>query len=82
MITAETLYEKAKDLDTATLQEVADFLDFVTRKHDRQRQYEEMRKYFPAGEINKTLQKPAYTTKTLTIEQMDEAIEYEAGLRK
>lgn len=82
MITAEVIYEKTKKLDQATLQEVADFVDFITQKHDLQRLYDEMRKYFPQGEIETADQKLEYTTRTLSLEDMDAAIEYEAGQRR
>lgn len=79
MITAEVIYEKTKTLDKATLQEVADFVDFVAKKRNIQKQYDEMRKHFPLGKIEAADQKPEYTTKTLSVEEMDEAIAYEAG---
>ena len=82
MITAEVIYEKTKTLDKATLQEVADFVDFVARKRNTRKQYEEMRKHFPAGKIEEAYKKPAYSSKALTIEEMDAAIDYEAGQRK
>ena len=82
MITAETIYEKAKQLDSNTLQVVADFVDFVAGKRSKQQQFAEMRRYFPAGKLETSVEKPAYTTKKLTIEEMDQAVEYEAGLRK
>lgn len=84
MITAEAIYEKAKDLDSATLQEAYDFLDFLTykRKSDWQRVLEEKNQFFPETELETPNQKPVYTTRTLSLEEMDAAIEYEAGLHK
>ena len=63
MITAEVIYEKTKTLDKATLQEVADFVDFVARKRNTRKQYEEMRKHFPAGKIEEADKKLALTLK-------------------
>jgi hypothetical protein len=84
MVTAEVIYEKAKLLDSITLQEVADFLDFVAykRKADFQKLLEEKRQYFPETKLKLPRKKPAYTTKTLTLEDMDAAIEEQAGLHK
>lgn len=82
MITAEVIYEKTKELDAHTLQEVADFVDFLASKQSSQKTKKEMRQYFPLGEIESYDQKPAYSNKTLSIEDMDAAIDYEAGLRK
>lgn len=84
MVTAEVIYEKAKLLDSITLQEVADFLDFVAykRKADFQKLLEEKRQYFPETKPEPPDAKPVYTTKTLTLEEMDAAVEYEAGQHK
>jgi hypothetical protein len=79
MITAEAIYEKAKMLDAYTLQEVADFLDFVVSKHDWRKLQEQKRQFFPVTEIESLDQKPSYSTKVLSIEDMDAAIEYEAS---
>lgn len=83
MVTAEAIYEKAKELDTATLQEAYDFLDFLAyrRKSDFQRMLEEKSRYFPETTLEPPDRKPAYTARTLTLEDMDAAVEYEAGLR-
>jgi hypothetical protein len=43
---------------------------------------EEKRKYFPETKLQLPRQKPAYTTKILTLEDMDSAIEEQAGLHK
>ena len=82
MITAEMIYEKAKALDAFTLQEVSDFLDFVTSKHDWRKLQEQKRLFFPVTEIESLDQKPSYSTKVLSIEDMDAAIEYEASRAK
>ncbi|MCP4696996.1 MAG: hypothetical protein GY862_09120 [Gammaproteobacteria bacterium] len=82
MDTAETIYQKIKMLDTHTLLEVADFIDFLLSQHHVQKMQEEMRQYFPAREFEPPDQKPVYTTTTLSIEEMDAAVEYEAGKHK
>ena len=82
MITAEAIYEKAKVLDAYTLQEVADFLDFVVSKHGIRKLQDEKRKYFPMTAIESPDQKPSFSTKVLSIEDMDAAIEHEASQAK
>ncbi len=82
MVTAETIYQKAKSLDTQTLQEVSNFLDFMLSKRNERIIKEEMGKYFPTTAFEAFDQKPVYTTKTLSIEAMDAAVEYEAGKHK
>ncbi len=42
----------------------------------------EQRKYFPVTEIETLEQKPSYSTKVLSIEDMDAAIEHEASKAK
>ncbi len=84
MVSAEVIYEKAKQLDTATLQEAYDFLDFLAhrRKSGFQEMLEKKRDFFPETALENPGQKPVYTTRTLSLEEMDAAVEYEAGLRK
>ncbi len=82
MITAELIYEKAKMLDSYTLQEVADFLDFVASKKDMRKLQEDKRKYFPVVAIESPDQKPNLSTKVLSVEEMNAAIEYEASRAK
>lgn len=82
MITAETIYEKAKTLDSHTLQEVANFVDFLKSKQKSHKAKQEMRQFFPQGTLESHDQKPPYTEKVLSIEDMDAAIEYEAGQQK
>jgi len=82
MITAETIYQKAKLLDAFALQEVADFLDFVVSKHGIHKLQDEKRKYFPMTAIESPDQKPSFSNQVLSIEEMDVAIEYEASKAK
>ncbi|CAA6828038.1 MAG: Unknown protein [uncultured Thiotrichaceae bacterium] len=67
MITTETI--KAKQQDPSLLQESADFAWILDEK----------RKYFAETEIECPTDKPAYVTKQLTLEEMDAAVEHEAG---
>lgn len=84
MITAETIYQKAKQLDHSLLQEAADFIDFLAykRKADFEQMVDEKRHYFADTEIELATDKPAYVTKQLTVEEMDAAVDYEAGQHK
>lgn len=84
MVTAEAIYQKAKELDADTLQEAYDFIDFLAykQKTDFQRMLEEKRRYFPETSLEPADQKPGYTTRTLSLEEMDAAIDFEAGQRK
>lgn len=40
---------------------------------------EEKRKYFPETKIEPPTEKPTYVKKVLTLDEMDAAVEYEAG---
>ncbi len=84
MVTAETIYEKAKELDASRLRQAYDFLEFLARGQisDFQEMIEEKRGYFPETVLEPFDQKPPYSTRTLTVEEMDAAVEYEAGLRR
>lgn len=66
------------------MQEAYDFIDFLAYKHtsDWRRMLEEKRQYFPETEWEAPDQKPAYSTRTLTLEEMDAAVELKAGQRK
>lgn len=79
MVTAEMIYQKAQTLDTATLQELYDFLEFLAFRKNRVQQ---MREYFPATTLETPDQKPAYSTRTLTLEEMNAAVEFEAGQQR
>ena len=81
MITHEQLQLKIKTLDPAILQEIADFIDFISMK--KQKSFQEMiaekRKYFPETQFTLPKDKPAHTKRVLSIEDMDAAVDYEAG---
>lgn len=82
MVTAELIYEKAKKLDSTTLELIDDFMEFIAVKQEKRKHFEEMRRYFPLGKIESPEQKPPYITRTVSLEEMDAAIDYEASLRK
>lgn len=82
MITAEVLYERLKQLDSNTLELLAKIMDLIVSRPTAKPQFEEMRRYFPLGKIEAPDQKPPYVTRTVSLEEMDAAIDYEAGLRK
>lgn len=44
-----------------------------------ERLLDEKRQYFAETEVESPTDKPAYVTKKLTLEEMDAAVEYEAG---
>ena len=79
MNTTELIYKKAKTLDEIGLQELNDFLDFLLLKKLKAKKKEEL---FPVTELEKPHSSSPYTGKVLTIEEMDDAINYEAGQHK
>ncbi|MDD5393366.1 MAG: hypothetical protein PHE17_10135 [Thiothrix sp.] len=79
MVSAETIFQKAQRLDVFRLQELADFLDFLLSK---QPVVQKKSSAFPPTQIEWPQNRPVYQGKPLSIEEMDEAIEYEAGLHK
>ncbi|MBK8453310.1 MAG: hypothetical protein WAQ53_10600 [Thiofilum sp.] len=78
MLTAETLYQRAKTLDAATLQEVGDFLEFLVNKKNLEFLQAQKRRYFPATSLE-TVEPPALGTRVLSLEEMDAVIELEAS---
>ena len=79
MDTTESIYQKAKTLDEIGLQELNDFLDFLLLKKSKKKTKEAL---FPVTELETLKSKSPYTGKALSIEEMDNAIAYEASLRK
>jgi len=77
--TTELIYKKAKTLDEIGLQELNDFLDFLLLKKSKSKAKEEL---FPVTELETPQSNSPYTGKALTIEEMDDAINYEAGQHK
>ncbi|WP_020396729.1 hypothetical protein [Thiolinea disciformis] len=80
-MTYEELQLKIKTLDPSYLQQIADFIDFINQKKQKtfQQMIMEKRKYFPETQFTPATAKPAYTTRTLSIEDMNAAVDYEAG---
>ncbi len=76
MINPEQIYHKAQLLDEQRLQELTDFLDFLLSKKNVQNKPDNI---FPETQLE-TLDTPSvYQGKPLTIEEMNAAIEWEAG---
>ncbi len=44
--------------------------------------WKKKRDFFPETALENPGQKPVYTTRMLSLEEMDAAVEYEAGLRR
>ena len=76
MNTTELIYKKAKTLDEIGLQELNNFLDFLLMKKSKAKTKEEL---FSVTALEKPQSSSPYTGKVLTIEEMDDAINYEAG---
>lgn len=79
MTTTEMIYKKAQSLDATKLQELNDFLDFLLQKKQTAKPKDE---FFPVSKLETPDARTHYTGKALTIEDMDTAISYEAGLHK
>lgn len=79
MVNAEMIFQKAQQLDAFRLLELADFLDFLLSK---QSDAQKPQPVFPPTQIDWPQNRPAYQGKVLTIEEMDAAIEEQAGLHK
>lgn len=79
MVNAEMIFQKVQQLDTFRLLELADFLDFLLSK---QSDAQKPQPVFAPTQIDWPQNRPAYQGKALTIEEMDAAIEEEAGLHK
>ncbi len=76
MINVEQIYYKAQTLNTAQLQELTDFLDFLISKHQTQRKDDIV---FPVTQLESVNTPSIYHGKPLSHEEMHEAIEWEAG---
>lgn len=80
MVSAEIIYQKAQKLSTFRLQELADYLDFLLSRDALVAKKNTT--LFPPTKIKYSHEQPIYQGKPLTIEEMDNAIDYEAGVRK
>ena len=76
MINPEQIYYKAQSLDAAHLQELGDFLDFLLSKKQAAHKAE---KIFPETQLEAVDAPSVYQGKALTEEDMQHAIEWEAG---
>lgn len=76
MITAEQIYHKVQSLDPLSLQELANFLDYLLNKKSMSANSDEI---FPETQLE-TIDTPSvYKGKPLTLEDMNKAIEWEAS---
>ncbi|NOQ36129.1 MAG: hypothetical protein GQ569_09580 [Methylococcaceae bacterium] len=76
MINAEQIYHKAQLLDSTRLQELTDFLDFLLTKKPVQNKANDI---FPETQLESIDTPSVYHGKPLTIEEMNDAIEWEAS---
>ncbi len=79
MTTTELIYKKAQTLDEFRLQELSDFLDFLLQKKSKQTKEESL---FPNTRLESPDADSPYIGKSLSIEDMDNAVSYEAGQHK
>ena len=77
MTTIEAIYKKAKYLDAFRLQELNDFLDFLLQKKKMKKAANEL---FPRTELEAFDSVSPYFGKPLSLDDMDNAIQFEAGL--
>ncbi len=76
MINAEQIYYKAQSLDAVRLQELGDFLDFLLSKNKAQQKADAI---FPESQLEAANVPSVYQGKALTEEELNQAIEWEAG---
>lgn len=79
MTTTKLIYKKAQSLDAIRLQELNDFLDFLLQKKPKVQLEENL---FPVTKLEEPERNILYKGKPLSIEEMDNAINHEAGLHK
>ena len=77
MTTIEAIYKKAKYLDALRLQELNDFLDFLLQKKKIKKSTNEL---FPRTKLEIFDGVSPYFGKPLSLDDMDNAIQFEAGL--
>lgn len=78
MTTIESIYKKAKYLDALNLQELSDFLDFLLQKKIKNTASEN----FPRTKLEAPNSRSPYIGKPLSLDDMDNAIQFESGLNK
>ena len=76
MINAEQIYYKAQSLDAVRLQELGDFLDFLLSKNKAQHKADAV---FPETQLEAADVPSVYQGNPLTEEELNQAIEWEAG---
>ena len=76
MTTIEAIYKKAKYLDALRLQELHDFLDFLLQQ---KKIGKVTNKPFPRTELEAFDSLSPYTGKSLSLDDMDNVIQFEAG---
>jgi hypothetical protein len=76
MVNPEQIYYKAQSLDALRLQELGDFLDFLLSKSQAPQKAEPI---FPETQLEAIDSPSVYQGKPLTEEDMQLAIEWEAG---
>lgn len=76
MTTIDAIYKKVKYLDALKLQELSDFLDFLLQKKMKKTANE----LFPRTELEAADSVSPYFGKPLSLDDMDNAIQFEAGL--
>ncbi|MCK5809862.1 MAG: hypothetical protein KAH00_02175 [Cocleimonas sp.] len=77
MTTIDAIYKKAKYLDALRLQELSDFLDFLLQKKKMKKP---ANKLFPRTELEAPDRVSPYIGKPLSLDDMDNAIQFESGL--
>jgi hypothetical protein len=77
MTTIDAIYKKAKYLDPLRLQELSDFLDFLLQKKKMKKS---ANKLFLRTELEAPDSVSPYLGKPLSLDDMDNAIQFEAGL--
>lgn len=76
MINAEQIYYKAQSLDVVHLQELGDFLDFLLSKNKTQHKTDVV---FSKTQLEAVDVPSVYHGKPLTEDEMNQAVEWEAG---
>ena len=78
MTTVDQIHKKAELPDPLRLQELADFLDFLLAKKSPKPDEQ----VFPMTQLESSDQTSVYHGRPLSLEEMDKAVEWEAGQRR
>lgn len=79
MITADQIHERAQSLDPLRLQELSDFLEFLLAKRPPSQRKEDV---FPPTQLESSDAHSVYQGRALSLEEMDQAVEFEAGRQR